>query len=706
MSQRTSSEHSTSRSALSDSYARNVERAKARSAAQVLLAQEIAPLPAVADVHRRIRADRNFQFFCETYFPAIFHLAWSEDHLRVLAMVERAVRKNETLAIAMPRGFGKTSICLAAALWAAVTGLHEYVMLIAASEDKAKNLLRNLKSMIRSSWLLAADYPGAIVPFLRIDGEARRCRGQRFYGRVTDIGWAEDEIVFASIPGDPASGAVIRVSGIEGNLRGAIHIRRSGRSVRPSLALVDDPQTDESSASLVMTQNRLSIVKGAIRGLGGAKNPIGVLMPCTVINKGDLADQILDRATHPEWHGERTKLVYSFPTAEKTWAEYARLLREELANGGDGSLAAGFYIERRAEMDAGARVAWSEWYGRNEVSAIQSAMNLKIRDELSFWAEYQNEPIDARAEAPSVLSASGLLKKVNGLECGAVPSSCHAITAYVDVQGQLLYWMVVAWTDAFAGYVLDYGTHPDQHRAYFSLRDARRTLEKAYPGTGLEGRLYAGLTDLCHGLLARELIRDDGAVMKVDRTLVDANWGESTDTIYEFCRHADFAGRVIPSHGKFIGASSVPFSEYRPRRGERLGYHWLMPLVRGHRAIRYVVIDVNFWKSFVAARLTMALGDDGALSIFMPSRDRSHQMLFDHWLAERPIRVEGRGRIVDEWKSLNKQNDNHWWDCLVGAAVAASTIGVSVTAGGHVVGRSRRERKRYSASDLSRRGAA
>ena len=54
----------------------------------------------------------SFRVFCETYFPEVFYLAWSEDHLRVIGKVERAVREGNLAAIAMPRGSGKTVMLL------------------------------------------------------------------------------------------------------------------------------------------------------------------------------------------------------------------------------------------------------------------------------------------------------------------------------------------------------------------------------------------------------------------------------------------------------------------------------------------------------------------------------------------------------------------------------------------------------------------
>ena len=51
-------------------------------------------------------------------------------------------------------------------------------------------------------------------------------------------------------------------------------------------------------------------------------------------------------------------------------------------------------------------------------------------------------------------------------------------------------------------------------------------------------------------------------------------------------------------------------------------------------------------------------------------------MLFaEHLTAECRVKTEGRGRKVDEWKMRPEAHDNHWWDCTVGCAVAASMCG-------------------------------
>ena len=104
--------------------------------------------------------------------------------------------------------------------------------------------------------------------------------------------------------------------------------RADGRTVRPSLVVLDDPQTDESARSLSQCATRESILAGAVLGLAGPGKKISGIMPCTVIRPGDMADNILDRDKHPEWNGERTKMVYSFPTNEKLWQRYAEIRAE------------------------------------------------------------------------------------------------------------------------------------------------------------------------------------------------------------------------------------------------------------------------------------------------------------------------------------------------------------------------------------------
>lgn len=115
-------------------------------------------------------------------------------------------------------------------------------------------------------------------------------------------------------------------------------------------------------------------------------------------------------------------------------------------------------------------------------------------------------------------------------------------------------------------------------------------------------------------------------------------------------------------------------ADYRRKPGERVGLNWRVPPLNTRRPVRHVVFDTNFWKSFVYARLSARTGDPGALSLFGRKPER-HRLLAEHLTAEHKVTTEGRGRTVEEWKLSAAGRDNHWLDCLVGSAVAASMSG-------------------------------
>jgi hypothetical protein len=681
-------------------YAAHKEQVNARGRAQSESSRDIAAdgwVHEPIDPQRKESARLSFRSFCELYFPHVFHLAWSPDHLTVIAKLERAVLEGGLFALAMPRGSGKSSMCETAGLWALLYGHREFVALIGSDEDHAAGMLDSIKSALENSDALEQDFAEVCGPVRALEGIHQRANGQHYRGARTHVSWTAKEIVLPTIAGSPASGGVVRVAGITGRVRGMKFTRAAdGRVVRPSLVLLDDPQTDESARSPQQCANREAILSGAILGLAGPGRKIAGLMTLTVVAPGDMADRLLDRAKHPAWQGERMKMLYAMPSDRKLWDKYAALyakcLREE-----KGLVEANeFYRLHREQMDAGARVAWGARHHPDELSAVQHAMNLKFRDEAAFYAEYQNEPLVVRQEQDDLLTADQIGAKTNGLRRGAVPHGCDHVTAFIDVQQHALFWMTCAWGQDFTGSVIDYGTYPDQKLSYFTLRDVRRTLSSMAEGTGLEGAIYAGLDALTDQLVGREWVRDgDDASMRAGKLLIDANWGNSTDVVYQFCRQSRHAALLQPSHGRYVGASSIPFDQYATRPGERVGHHWRVPVARG-RAVRHVLVDTNYWKSFVQARLGVAMGDRGCLSLFAGSE---HRMLADHLTSEYRVRTEGRGRSVDEWRLRTPGRDNHWLDCLVGCAAGASMLGAALAE----TQARRKPRKVVSVSEIQKR---
>jgi hypothetical protein len=658
-------------------YAKKRDSAARASRDQSLSGRDILPLGFIHDPVDPARKDRSimsFRSFCEEYFPEVFSIEWSEDHLRVIAKIERAVLEGELFAMAMPRGSGKTSLCEAACIWALLIGAHEFVMLIGADEEHAAEMLDSIKSELENNDLLDEDWSEVTGPIRALEGIHQRAKGQLYGGQRTHMNWSADEIILPTIPGSMASGGVIRVSGITGRVRGQKYKRPDGRSARPSLVLLDDPQTDTSAKSPSQCATREAILSGAILGLAGPRKKIAGLMTLTVVAPDDMADRMLDRTKHPSWQGERTRMVYEFPTAESKWAKYFDLRRLGQAEDRGTKEADDFYAQDQEAMDAGARVAWPQRKNPDELTAIQHAMNIRCdRGDAAFFAEYQNQPLPVITNHSMVLSRDSLEQRTAGFERGIVPNGTAHLTCFIDVQKTLLYWMVCAWQPDFTGGVIDYGTYPDQGRGYFTLRDAQRTMQSVHKETAFEANLYAALNACVTSIVGAEYRMGDGTALRIDKGLIDANWGQSTDIVYQVCRTHSLASILVPSHGRFVGARSTPFADWRKKPGDRIGTNWRVPGVAGQRSVRHVTYDTNYWKSFAAARLQTSMGEPGCLTFF---KSRDHAMLVDHLLAEGPVRTEAQGRIVDEWKTKAVGQDNHLWDALVGNCVGASMLGV------------------------------
>lgn len=654
-------------------YERLKQASRERSKRLVREDQEIGAIPAVVNRERRDAAIASFAEFCRTYFPLSFVLPWSEYHLRAAAKIERACREGGMFAFGMPRGSGKTTICDWAVLWAMLSGKSPYVVFVGATEKAAERRLFSIRAQLETNYLLHEDFPCETYPILKLERSVRRTDGQTYQGVPTRIVWKQKRIALPWVehPDALGPGSVVDVLGLTGEIRGLNYTRPDGTVVRPTLAICDDPQTRESARSATQSEERERTMAGDIAYLAGPGKPIAVIVPCTVIYQGDLADNLLNRDKHPEYQGERTAMVAAFPTNEKLWDQYADILQTSLKNDGDGSAATNFYRQNREAMDAGAVVTWPERFRPDELSAIQHAMNLKIRDEAAFYAECQNEPV-AQQQDLALLDADGIASKLSGYKRLEFPASAQYLTAFIDVQGSVLYYAVSAWQSDFTGWVIDYGTFPRQTRRYFSLRGIRNTLKKTFRGHDEESAIFAGLNATFAEILGREYTRDDGASKRIDKCFVDANWGKTSETVNQCCRQSPFAAVLVPSYGRGIKAGHLPISQWAQTQGKRCGPEWAPTQAKGKQLVG-CIYDTFYWKKRFHDAIGQPVGARGSLCLYnAPPQD--HRMFAEHCSAEIPVLTQAAGRTVYEWQ-LKPNHDNHFFDCVVGSMVAASQVG-------------------------------
>lgn len=659
------------------SYEEIKEAARERSSVASKSGRDIGMIPNVVDKKRREDCSLDLKRFCETYFPSKFDRGWSPDHLLVIKKIETALLHGGLFALAMPRGSGKTTICETAALWAALYAHRKYILFIGATEPAATKSLAEIKNEIEINDLLFEDFPEICFPVRKLDGIVNRSSGQTCCGERTKIKWKDGEIALPRIPKSVSSGIVIQSVGITGRIRGRKASLGDNTSVRPEFVLIDDPQTDESAASIVQNNKLLEILNKAILGLPGPGVKLSGVMPCTVIKPGDMADQILNREKHPRWNGERLKMVLSFPKNMDIWLKFADILSESQRAGRERSDATEFYLANRQEMEDGAQVAWEGNFEPDEASALQHAMTKFLEDKAGFYAEYQNDPLPPDLGEAERIAEHHIYDRLNNRERYLVPLAADNLVMFIDVQKKVLFYTVCAFASDFTGWVIDYGSFPDQGRKTFSLDDSIKTYPDLFPGAGLEGAIYSALKELTDSFLSKAWKREDGVEMQIDRCLVDSGWGLSTDTVYRICKESLHSARMLPSKGIGITAAQKPMAEYQKRPGEKHGYNWYIVKSPRRRTGRYVLYDVNFWKTFYRERLFTVMGDKGSFSIWGSSPDM-HFLFAQHLSSEFSVATAGRGRRVDSWQ-LQPGRENHWLDCVVGCMVGASICGSKIS---------------------------
>jgi len=676
----------------SEAYQAHKARAKARSAAQAAAGREIGEIPSVADPELRQQCEDDLRTFLEECFPQAFRLGWSDDHLTLIAELEKVITTGGFRAVGMPRGTGKSTIIMRAMIWAICTRRHPFAMIAAANAGKAEKLLRDIVVEVSHNQILFELFPEVCYPFRKLEGVSNRARGQLYNGVTTNIMTSAKTICFATLDGYPGTGAIVSAAGLMEAVRGALHTLPDGRVIRPSMLLCDDFQTRESAMSPMQCYSRTEVIQNDLVGMAGPDSTFCALVTCTVIRADDAADRLLNTEIHPDWCGIRRSFLYSLPDdgAMRYWAEYAELRANSLRAHGDIREATAYYEANRAAMDSGAKAGWEARFSsdRGEVSAIQHAMEWYYRSRTGFWSELQNEPQQDHNESRAWLNAQDLADGRNvKVKRGLIPRDYHKLVCSIDVQQSLLYYSVMALKDDGSGHLVRYGTWPEQEESYFTLREARKKLRNKYRNRSDMAALSEGITDLADWLFSREWLTEDGGIIPMEAVGCDARW--KGEIVKQALARSDHANRLYAYLGHSYRAADKPISERKYDHGSRVGLGWVIKKRKSRTDVKSVTVDVNFWKTALQDQLAARVGSPGAVTFY----DGKHRMLAEHITSEFGTPTEGRGRTVIEWR-LKPGHDNHWLDTTVGCLVLGSVCGCNVPEYSDAVERKRKRRVR------------
>lgn len=651
-------------------------------AAQRSKGREQPPPPEVTNKRLRKSCDKSLYKFGMTCFPHVFYLKPSPDHKKLADEIQSAIENGTKRAIAVQRGFGKTSWCDIAVQWCGYTGRTPMAMLISGNQDEADGLRDGIVTAMETNDSLYGLYP-EITHFFRCTAMHGPQLKATFRGVPLRISRRPD-IVFPCVPYTGAE-TCIRVRGIDSKgVRGAHHVRADGQRSRPSIVLLDDPQDDDLARSSAEVTKRATKIQKTIHGLGGPGKSLTVLMPCTPIEKGDLAETFLNTDLTPEYQGIRWPALDSWPdcfdaTENNLWTRYFELLAEDQADGLDKHPnATKFYRTNRKKMSAGAAVRWKARVEGHCIDALQSLMNRYSESRPAFMSEMMMAPEDTDGES-LYLSDEELAGRFNGLKRRQLPDSVDTLTVAVDVQKRLLYWKTIGWcsTDG-KGFIADYGTFPKQPRPQFTHLDAPNTMEKYTRQRVSSGLSWEESLQFCLRELLRELrepLTPGG--LRPGVIVGDSRWEKSRTPLLQVAEEEEFSDIFQPVGGLYVGGGDTPISGRNMPRGSRrpsTDVEWYMKKYLNQPAV--VLWDANHYRSKFLGGMATPPGQPGSITFFgrLPNR-----ILAEHFGAKQVTKKEGGRREFEEWKPKPGRTQDHWLDCGVMCRVALELLGFRAT---------------------------
>ena len=635
-----------------------------------------------ANPERRAALLHDDEGWLRTYLPRVFYHPFTESRKQLIAEISTCLRLGTRKCVAAPRGDGKSTITKYLALKYALEGVVEYLLILAATSNKAEKMLGDLKRQMRNplNKELREDYPLQTIVARYVGSapsKANNCTGNG--GRPIGVKWTQDLLVLPRWE-DEGLGGIVQALGITSDaVQGANY-----NDIRPSFVILDDLDSRDSLAAVdgKIADKIETIVDHTVAGLGGPGRRLGQTMLCTIPSRNSVAFRYSDPTEKPAWSGVRLARIQKWPDHKADWDEYVHLRQRGKQTMGPngkpvdptGREAHRFYEANYERMNFGAELSNEHDYESDEMpdgspkhlSALQKCWDYIADNGMaSFLTEHQNDPPEDDAEA----SRLGLTEyavqqqRLSGLERRMVPRDAVLLTRGADIRKVEAHWVVIAWSAAGAGSIVDYGAWK------FGTDDLAAADCELEILKGL--RAWRDWTD------DNPYTREDGEVVPIGLTLVDTGWKDeswNTQPVTIFC--AESGAAYLPSKGQ---------PNYRrPAQSDSklVGDHWHIEFPG-----RIVMMNSDHWKLKVHEGFLLEPQQPGALTLFNhPILDGKVQRNFHHGYSRHILAEVWETRVAPGFKRPETRwwysgRPNHYLDATYAAIVARSVRGLNPVRG-------------------------
>lgn len=659
-------------------------------------AARVVTIPPCANPEKRAELEQDCKAWLRYYFAHIFTYEFTSQQEVMIKALVSAMTYGGDQAIAASRGEGKTTLCECVLAWAVLTGLVSFPVLFKATGTEAEESLATWKEQLidEDATRLVEDYPEVCVPILALDNVPNRAHYQFVQGRRHDNGkgygpvsskftWSGRKVTMPRVPGSPCSGAILATRGLDAAVRGLKVGKR-----RPDVAIIDDPDTEETVGTEEQRDKLEKKIDRNIAGLAGQKRQIARVMLTTLQSRSSCSARFTDPKIKPSWKGKRFRFLEKPPERMDLWEEYIQTWSAEMEKFGLGESddehareSFAFYKANFEEMNRGAIVANPNRYNPEpcpdgtpvELSALQRYFNLvaKLGQE-SVDTEYDNNPPEESGPIESTITAYRVERQTNGLERKQIPAGAIVLTQGVDVRKVALHWVVRAWMQDGTGFTIDYG-----------VTDVRGTVRGSDEGVDLA--VMNAILERMEDLREFPYTRDNGEELNPRVSLVDAGW--RTEAVYLACQKWSHSGglALIPSmgYGKSNGCARANFTNSQVNSAKRKagdGYFFTARPFEGHD-IWLANLDADRWKAWEHDRWMTDPGRIGAMTLYgeIDSRVRisPHFTYAKHITAEKEVEEIVKGILKRGW--VSKSDNNHYLDASYMSNAAAAMCGVKLT---------------------------
>jgi hypothetical protein len=649
-------------------------------------------IPACKNRRRRNRLEKDDAAWLRWYFPDLFWYPFTEQQTAMIAAISRALDDGGDDAEAASRGEGKSTLGERLSLKKVLQGRIKFALLCHATGPKAEDSLTEIKQEVETNDRLADDYPEVCVPVRALEYTPSRAHYQIVTGKRHDNGkafpaasskfsWCGQEIIFPDVPGSPAAGAVIATRGLDGEVRG---IKKKKR--RPDLIIIDDPDTEQTVCSELQSKKLERRIERDLAFAGSQTKRVARVMLTTLQSRTCLSARFTDPNQKPSWQGKRYRFLVTKPARMDLWDEYVALrIENQIAGDEHARIAHQFYLDRREEMERGAKVANPNRFNpekrpdgsQTEVSALQSYFNEVARvGQEAVSTEWDNDPPEESGPQESGLTAYRVQRQVSGYPRKIVPPGCTVITQGIDCGKVILHWVVRAWKVdetgcLVTGYTIDYG-----------FQDVLGTTIGS--DAGLDDAIQRALFARREAMVLANYETEAGEIRDIDLTLVDA--GYRTEAVYDGCKKLGLSFKPYMGFGKSNGCVKTSFTApVRSTIDKKPGDRWF--LSRQPRGTWLVCGDADWWKAWEHDRWLTDPHKPGALVLFGAAGDgrrlsddqKRHLAYSKHIVAEVEVEEVVKGQLKRYFKV--KSDSNHFLDASYMSNIAASMKGIRLVKG-------------------------